>query len=352
LAPSAAAIEQARRLVSASRRPLFVVGLGGRAVGAALRRAVEDTNIPVLATYKAKGIIPESWPNAGPLFTGGAVEAPLLEAADLIVAVGFDPVEAIPGPWPYSAPLLSLAEWSQIGAYIRPDLELVGPLEDALAAIAPHLSDGWETGRAQDVRRDGLERLASAHAPGLSPIDVVRLTRAAAPAGTVATVDAGAHMLAAMPFWEVEAPGETVISSGLATMGFALPAAIAAALARPERRVVCFTGDGGLGMMVAELETLVRLRLDVTVVLLNDAALSLIEIKQRATGHGGRNAVRYAPTNFAVVASGYGIRSSIATQADELRAALEAGFSIPGPFLVDVRVDPHPYREILRVTRG
>ena len=110
----------------------------------------------------------------------------------------------------------------------------------------------------------------------------------ARPAGTIATVDAGAHMLVAMPLWQVDEPGEALISSGLATMGFALPAAIAAALARPDRRVVCFVGDGGLGMTLAELETLARLELAVVVVVFNDSALSLIQHQAGGRGPRGR----------------------------------------------------------------
>ena len=85
-------------------------------------------------------------------------------------------------------------------------------------------------------------------------------------------------------------------------MGFALPAAIAAAPVHPDRRVVCLTGDGGLGMALAELETLARLRLDVLVVVFNDSTLSLIAIKQRSEGHGGVGAVRYRPTDYAAIA--------------------------------------------------
>ena len=90
---------------------------------------------------------------------------------------------------------------------------------------------------------------------------MVDAVRARTPPGTIATVDAGAHMLVAMPLWEVGEPHEALISSGLATMGFALPAAIAAAIARPGRRVACLVGDGGLAMTLAELETLARLDL-------------------------------------------------------------------------------------------
>ena len=114
-------------------------------------------------------------------------------------------------------------------------------------------------------------------------------------------------MLLAVPFWEVDEPGTLLISNGLATMGFALPAAIAAALVEPDRHVVCFTGDGGLGMTLAELETLARLDLPVVVVVFNDSTLSLIAAKQSPQGHGGDGAVRYRTTDFAAIARGCGM---------------------------------------------
>jgi acetolactate synthase-1/2/3 large subunit len=111
-------------------------------------------------------------------------------------------------------------------------------------------------------------------------------------------------MLPSMSLWSVENVDEVLISSGLATMGYALPAAIGAALARPEQRIVCFTGDGGLGMCLGELETIVRLGLRITIVLFNDARLSLIAIKAKPEGNGGDNAIGYAGTDFAAVAAG------------------------------------------------
>ena len=111
-------------------------------------------------------------------------------------------------------------------------------------------------------------------------------------------------MFAAMAFWTVDEPGEALISSGLATMGFALPAAIATAHIYPERATVCLTGDGGLGMTLAELETASRYSLPLIVVVLNDAALSLIEIKQQP-GQGGANAVRHSDVDFSAVARGF-----------------------------------------------
>jgi acetolactate synthase I/II/III large subunit len=167
------------------------------------------------------------------------------------------------------------------------------------------------------------------------------------------TVDAGAHMLAVMPAWPAVRPHQVLISNGLATMGYALPAAIGAALALADTgrdpRVVCCVGDGGLGMVLAELETLARLRLPVTVVVFDDAALSLIELKQHA-GQGGAGAVRFAPVDFAGAARAMGVPAADAGDAAGVRAALaQVG---PGPFLLDARLDPTGYDRVLRATRG
>jgi len=134
---------------------------------------------------------------------------------------------------------------------------------------------------------------AAVAAPGrLAPQQVVATARACTPPETIATVDAGAHMLVAMPLWEVPGPRMLLTSSGLATMRYALPAAIAAALCAPRAPVLAFTGDGGLGMTLAEIETAVRLSLRVIVIVFNDAALS--------RGQAGRRSVPGISREFKV----------------------------------------------------
>ena len=152
-----------------------------------------------------------------------------------------------------------------------------------------------------------------------------------------------------MPFWPTDAPKRILISNGLATMGYAIPAAIAAALARPGEPVVALVGDGGLGMTLAELETIVRLELPITVIVFNDSALSLIEIKQRE-GQGGHSAVRYEGIDFAAVARGMGMEAEIVSTAEQLKGALSNAWQTP--LLVDARVDPVDYPHLLRITRG
>jgi acetolactate synthase-1/2/3 large subunit len=181
---------------------------------------------------------------------------------------------------------------------------------------------------------------------------VATVVRAHTPPETIATVDAGAHMLAVMPLWDVDQPRRLLISSGLATMGFALPAAIAAALCSPGQPVVAFTGDGGLGMTLAEIETAVRLRLRIVVIVFNDATLSLIKIKQRPAGQGGAEAVDYGPVSFAGVATAMGATAAAAGTEAELAAALDAALHRDGPTVIDVAVDPACYPAVMELSRG
>ena len=341
-------------ILSGAQRVAVVLGVGARRHANLMRSLVRGTNIPVLQTYKAKGLIPDSWPNAAGLFTGATMEAPILQAADAILMVGVDSVELIPADWAYLAPVVALAGWEEDTSYFTPAAAAIGALEDLVAGLPTPLPDGWqpESGR---THRQRIEMDLSTNQPvphGLAPADVVNVTRAAAPGGCVATVDAGAHMLVAMPLWHTEEPGEVLISSGLATMGFALPAAIAAAIARPQRRVYCFVGDGGLGMVLAELETAVRLQLPVTVIVFNDSTLSMIRIKQRDNGHGGSGAVTYNRADFARIAEGMGMPGLKVNTSAQLTAALTTTDIAAGPMLLDINVDPQSYPYIMQVSRG
>jgi acetolactate synthase I/II/III large subunit len=340
-------------VLAAARKPVVVIGVGARHEAAAIRALLAGTSIPVLQTYKAKGTIPDSAVNAAGLMTGATIEARVLHAADVIVTIGLDAVELIPGSWPYAAPVLALSSWPQQASGIRPAAAAVGPLRELLTGLG-RLPDGWDPGFAQRERQRGLDLLV--HGPaadaGLAPWEVVQDLRSIAPAGSVATVDAGAHMLVAMPLWFTQNPGEVLVSSGLATMGFALPAAIAASLTRPGVRVFCLVGDGGLGMVLGELETAARLRLPLTIAVFNDSALSLIRIKQRASGQGGGGAVSYGPTDFARIAAGYGIRSAKVTCRQELQDAARRSLEVAGPMLLDLQVDASSYPHILAAIRG
>jgi acetolactate synthase-1/2/3 large subunit len=346
-------LDSVAAVIGAARRPVIVAGVGAPAIDHLLAAP-----IPVLTTYKARGVVPDDGPHAAGVVTGATAEAPLLAAADLIIGIGLDPVELIPAQWPYAAPVVLLGSWAiDDSNYFCERLagEVVGDLPELVEDVAGRVQSTWSPDDARSFRRQGLDAIRAAvptDPAGLTPQDVVTIARSAAPAGTIATIDAGAHMLAAVPLWEVDGPGQVLISNGLSTMGFALPAALAAALVEPSRPVVCFTGDGGLGTALAELETLARLGLKVIVVVFNDAALSLIAIKQRPESQGGPDAVTYARSDFAAVAAGFGIRAERIAATDEYRRALGAAFEREGPSLLDVDVDPSAYPAILAAIRG
>lgn len=346
--------------IAAASRPVVVVGVGALRSSATVAEHLRDvgkrTGVPMLTTYRARGIVPDgvSW-YAG-VATGATIESPLLHDADLIIGVGLDPVELIPAAWPYAAPVVSLTPWPiDDSTFFGETTEVVGDLVELLARVVPVFRSTWPAGSGACYRQQADDELAAVVVParrGLNPVEVVTIADELAPSGTIATVDAGAHMLVAMPLWRVEQPGELLISSGLATMGFALPAAVAAAVVRPDRRVVCFTGDGGVGMVLGELETLARRNLAVTVVVFNDSTLSLIAAKQSPSGHGGSAVVEYAPTDFAAIARGCGVPAVSVTDVETYRRALAESFDRPGPTLLDVVVDPSSYGAVLDAVRG
>ena len=334
-------------LFARARRPVVIVGMDAVDATGVIRSALSGTGCPVLTTYQAKGVVAESWDGYAGLFTGAAIEADLLRRADLIVGLGLDPVEPLPGPWPYQADVILLHRHPIQASYFGERARtLTGEYRDGLLPLLEHLHSSWPPGTGAKVRA-AAQRALEDGAAGFRPQDVIHTVRGVAGDVTV-TVDAGAHMLVAMALWHTDHPGRVLISNGLATMGFALPAAVGAALAGPSSAVICLAGDGGLGMVLAELETLARLDLDVTVVVFNDSTLTLIELKQPPGADPG--AVAYCGTDFAAVARAMGVPAATATTAEQLHDQL-TGLR-RGPFLVDARIDRRPYRHVLRAIRG
>jgi acetolactate synthase-1/2/3 large subunit len=357
--PSPADLDAAAAMIRRAKRPVVLVGLQCRGGDAKwLRAFCEALPAPVLATYKAKGALPDPHPLALGIFTGGALEEPVVGRADLIITFGLDTVEMIPRRWSYEAPVLSLVRApagvaAGGGTYFTPALELVGDPGLILEELAPRLREhhaDWDVVEVDRLRRERQRALEIA-VPGLAPHRIVQIAREYTPAGTIATADAGAHMLQAAEYWQAVSPGEFLISNGLATMGFALPAAIAAQLVYPERRVLCLTGDGGFMMVAAELETMARLRLPITVIVFNDAALSLIEVKQEQRGYAGAS-MRYAGPDLAALAKSFGVAARVVTDETAFTSALVAAQGEAGPLLVDARIDPSGYRAMLEIVRG
>ena len=340
-------IMRVHELIAAARRPLFIVGEDAARHHRVVRQVLTHVQAPILSTYQGSGVVPPSWATNAGLYTGVKADTPLLQQADLIVGIGLDSIEPMPTAWPTSAPVVMFHTTSaDVGFYGDARL-IVGSYQHTWPPAAVVGDTDWGAGAGSgwaDQRRGDL----LIDDPRLHPLSLVTAIHDRLPDARI-TVDAGAHMLAVMPLWPVDEPLKALISNGLATMGFALPAAIGAALAKPGERVIAFTGDGGLGMVLAELELLARTQLPVTVVVFNDATLTLIKLKQEQN-QGGREAVDYGQVNFAGIAASMGIDSATATSIDEVNMALDSVGD--GPFLIDARIDPDFYSHIMKAVRG
>jgi acetolactate synthase-1/2/3 large subunit len=207
----------------------------------------------------------------------------------------------------------------------------------------------------EDVQRQvAAQRRAidiEAAKPGMTSQQVVRKAAGRLARDRRVTVDAGAHMFPATMLWPCREANQMLISNGLSTMGFALPAAIGAALADRERGVVALTGDGGLLMCAAELLTAVREKLRIITIVFSDDSLSLIEVKQQRR--------RYQPSGVALgnvgwpkLAEGFGMAAFTAAHESELEAAIAQAVNESGPSLIEARIDRTNYGRTLEAIRG
>jgi len=351
--PGAETVSAVRSLLAKSRRPVILAGLEARGEAAARSLAELATALgaAVMTTYKAKGVLPDGDERLIGPFTGAAAEAACVGQADLIILYGFDPIEMVPLPWTYTAPLVEVSAAPNYRQPAEPAARLIGPLAESVAALdldAP--ADGWPTADLGRVK-NGMREALTVDGAGTTMDAVVDAIAVTSPDGTRLTVDAGAHMFSVFQRWPASSPFGVMKSNGLSTMGFALPAAIGSALAEPETPVCAVTGDGGMMMCLAELATAARLELPLVVVVANDAALSLIDIKQQRQQRPSVG-VRYPRVDFAQAARGLGARGYRVDAPDKIEAVLRQAFREPGPSVVDIALDPAGYGGQLEALRG
>lgn len=333
-------------LLASARTPLLLVGLGARdrEAAAAVRELCASHHLGALVTYKAKGVVPDSDPHFAGVFTHGVGEADVIASADLLIGIGLDPIELLPRPWPYRQPIVNITPYEVGCEHVPFTAQWVGEVDAGVRRVANALRPGADRGRPTRVAT------TAASGGGLAPNRVVELAAAAFPEARV-TVDAGAHMFPATLLWPVAEPARMLISNGLSTMGFALPAAIGAAAVERGVRVVALTGDGGLLMCAGELLTAARERLPLVVVVFNDAALTLIDIKQRQREQPAAG-VALGSVRWRALAESVGVAGHVASTEDELCAALATARDADGPSLIEAMIDPRGYDAMFKALRG
>jgi acetolactate synthase-1/2/3 large subunit len=353
--PTASSIARAVKMISDARRPLAVAGIGLDTLKkqSSVLRWLEVSGIPMAVTPKAKGLVPENHPLflatcAG--MAGDRLFVDLVSDADLLIGIGFDPVEAI-RPFYLERPFLSVADYSVAEPQWSPAIELIGNVPATLEVLAEETkpSHTWSPDLVPAFRR----RLAAFLTPsqsqtklGLSPARLFGRLRDLVPRDAILTVDTGAHKLLIGQIWRCYQPRTYVVSHGLSTMGHALPAALAAKLEHPNRPVMAVTGDGGLAMVLSELETASRLRLPIVVVVLSDRGLHLIRMHQERKGYQA-SGVDFGPIDFAGIAAGFGCNGVLALTWTDLDTAIAAALGADRPTVIEVPIDPADYNQML-----
>lgn len=353
--PQGAQLKKAAELIGRASRPMILAGNGAIRDGAcqALRRFAEACNIPVANTFMAKGVIPFHHPLA--LGSAGLQARDYVSCgfgqADCIVCVGYDLVEYHPRLWHPSADRVIIDIDStppETDSHYPVSAALVGDIAvslDRLAALAtPH------PGQFMRPLREALLNAMEAHAadPGfpVKPQRIIHELRQALAPEDVVLCDVGAHKMWMARMFPCEAPNTCLISNGFASMGIALPGAVAASLVSPERKVVAVTGDGGFLMNVQELETAQRLGLAFVVLIWNDGGYGLIEWKQEnAFGHSSQ--VRFGNPDFVQLAASFGARGYRVERAEALGPILREALAQPVVAVIDCPVD---YQENLRLS--
>ncbi len=353
-APAAADVDALVAAFAAAEKPVLAIGLGAVHAGVQDRivAIAERFGLPVLLTPMAKGMIAEDHPNyAGVLFHALSDMVGKTHAdADLVIAVGYDPIEFNYESWMKDG--LALASIDIAPAEIDRDkhpvaAEVVGAIAPALDALIalPVAAKGWDLAALAERKAAIFAKLVGRDGR-FGPCAALDVLRDVLPDDGIMTCDVGAHTHLIGQHWRTPKPGTQIMTNGWSAMGFGLPAAIAAKLCRPDTPVCCVLGDGGFLMTVGELATAVREKLPLVIVVFTDNDLALIRIKQERK----QNPIYGTPVRAEGTIGGpslFGVPVTVARDPAEFRAALEAGFAADGPVIVEALLDSREYDELV-----
>ncbi|MBC7359330.1 MAG: thiamine pyrophosphate-binding protein [Desulfacinum sp.] len=350
--PEPVLLEEAAAFLARARRPLLAVGLTALRLGMErdLLNFLSAHPMPVVLTPMAKGLVREEHGcYAGVLFHAASDElASFIARADLVLGVGYDPVEFNYESWLPDVPLVHAdTRPCDVPPGVRVAVDVVGDPRETLRFLAdrPPGPPAWEERELQDLRDRLHKRLRPAGA-GFGPVAALRALRKVLPRDGVLTCDVGAHTHLLGQLWETPAPGLFVMTNGWSSMGFGIPAALAAKKCLPHRPVVCATGDGGFLMMAGEIVTARRLGLSVVLVVLADRSLSLIRVKEawRKTAPVGVD-LHQGPLLGADTFLGAPVFR--ADGPDSMRRACERALDVQGPAIVEAVVDGTEYDALI-----
>nr|WP_234122113.1 acetolactate synthase large subunit [Clostridium hydrogenum] len=353
---SYSSIERASVAISRAKNPLILAGNG--AIRSKASRAVlemaERLNIPVANTFMGKGIIPYTNPLS--IWSIGLAQKDyvnrIFEKTDLVITIGYDIIEYSPKKWNSKGDIKIIhisEEKSEINRCYIPEVEVVGDISDSVYEIIRRSSRQEAPKQVLKIREDmqkDYEEHANDDAFPMKPQKILFDLRKVMGADDIVISDVGAHKMWIARHYHCLKPNTCIISNGFASMGIAIPGALAAKLINPDKKVIAVTGDGGFMMNSQELETARRVGTPFVTLIFNDSNYGLIKWKQEER-YGESACVSFTNPDFKMMAESMGLKGYRITKAEELLPTLEDAFKQKVPSVIDCAVD---YSENLKLT--
>ena len=359
--PDRDVIFDALQVIRSAKSPVILAGNGVIRQGASaeLTKFAESTSIGVINTFMAKGVISQDSMNS--LYTIGlAAKDHVFRAiaeADLVITVGYDVVEYPPNMWnaKRDKKIIHLDFVpAEVDENYRVEVEVVGDLSHALLMLNHGVSDSpfsIDQTRQHAIRHQMMEDFATYEDDDttgpMRPQKILADVRKALGPSDVLLSDVGAHKMWVARQYQCYEPNTCLIPNGFASMGFALPGLISAAMVRPDNKVMAIAGDGGFLMNVQEMETARRLNSDIVVMVWDDGGYGLIEWKQD-TAYGTHTDLSFGNPKWDLLAESFGWDFDYVDKSTELLATIEKALATEGPSLIVVPID---YRENAILTR-
>ncbi|MCU6665459.1 MAG: acetolactate synthase large subunit [Silvania sp.] len=346
---SADSVREAAAMINAAERPVLYLGGGVIDAPQAVRTLAEKASLPTTMTLMALGMLPKAHPlSLGMLGMHGARSTNfILQEADLLIVLGARFDDRAIGKTEQFCPNAKIIhvdiDRAELGKIKQPHVAIQGDVNEVLAQLLPQIEATPRSAWHQQV--SGLQQefpgaIPTAGDP-LSHYGLINAVAACVDDSAIITTDVGQHQMWTAQAYPLNRPRQWLTSGGLGTMGFGLPAAVGAALANPDRKVICFSGDGSLMMNIQEMATAAENQLDVKIILMNNEALGLVHQQQSLFYKQGVFAATYPGTiNFMQIAAGFGLHTCDLNAQEDAHAALQAAISRPGPALIHVRIDP------------
>lgn len=347
-------LQRARAWIAGARHPVAIAGVDAvnDEAAKAVERFVRAIGAPLITTYKAKGLIDED----DPLSLGAAGLSPLadrhlmplIDEADCIILIGYDPIEMRVGwrdPWPADARVIDITPTVRTHGMHKVGVTLHGNVRATLSSLLEGAlgSPTWP-GREPRAVRQALADAFSPEAEGWGPATVFHTLRDLAPRDTVITADSGAHRILLSQLWHCHGPRQMLQSSALCTMGCSVALAAGHKVGAPETPAMAFVGDAGLEMTLGDLATVRDLlgERSLPIVVLIDESLALIELKQRGLQYPNVG-VDFPGTDFPAVAAALGGHGVWVDDAETLAAEARAALERPGFTLLCARIARRAY---------